>query len=273
MPNDLTDLEKQHLIAIFQLNKFFAPGLDKLALRIAESISDEKQRDFSFLVLVDYLASWGNLVLASSIARTRLSGYHRAAALASIGSELAKANSLEAQDYLRDAEGLLDQIAGQDDRDTLQHRLSQAYAHLRAWEKATDLTSRIADTKLRALTLREIAESLWKIGEVERLNHVILDLRSTVGEVDRSERAEVLNELAQVLVGTGRVSEALEAWQAAVSFADYALDSSKLLLSICKNLVNFGNRQQARDTALLIKNDARREEALSLVGDGRQTDG
>jgi len=267
MQNELTDLEKQHLVAIFRLNNLYAPGLDKLALRIVESISEEKQRNFSFLILVAYLAAQGNSVLAEDVARTRLGGYHQATALASIGFELASAKSSGAQAYLKDAESFLDKVFGQDDRATLLHRVSQGYSQLGTWEKAIELANQIAEPEQRASTLCEIAENLWKAGEVERLDRALSDIRASAAETDQRERTNVLNDLGEVLARIGRVSEALRAWEEAVSFADYALESPKLLFSICRNLINVGHKQQAREVALLIKNDARRKEALSLVAE------
>jgi hypothetical protein len=266
MRQELTDNEKQKLVAALYLNKLYAPALAELSVRVVESITDESQRNLCFLTLIDYLAAHGNLALADEIARHRLNGYHRAAALAGLGIASAAVDSDRAQAYLVDAEAFLERTSDPDDRTTLLHRISQGYSRLRMWEKGQELAGQVGQAQDRAFTLCRLLEDLWNAGESEKANRLLLAARESVAATSLKERASALDDLARVLALMKRGSEAFELWEEAVASAEYAPESAKLLYLICKGLVSIGHQQRAHEVALLIKNDARKAQALALVG-------
>ena len=266
MGQELTDSEKQKLVAALYLNKLYAPALAELSLRVVESITDESQRNLSFLTLIDYLAAHGNLSLADEIARHRLNGYHRAAAFAGLGIASASVDSDRAQAYLVDAESFLKQTNDPDDRTTLLHRIAQGYSRLRMWEKAEEMAGQVGQAQDRAFTLCGLLEDLWNAGESERAGRLLLAARQSVTETSLNEKASVLDDLARVLVLMNRRSEAFELWEEAVPSAEYAPESAKLLYLICKGLVSIGHQQRAHEVAQLIKNDARKAQALAAIG-------
>jgi tetratricopeptide (TPR) repeat protein len=269
MGTQLTDGEKQQLLAILFLHKVYAPGLDRLALRIAESISD-KDRESAMLTVSYYLAASGNTELAEEVARQRLAGYSRCSALIAIGSELAKTDKSKAKEFQSCAEGILEELSDPDERTILLARISDAYLKLGDWEKAEDFARRIAQSSEKISALCAIAEHLLNVGEATRANEVVEEAQTDVASVtEEGERASTLADTARVLAKIGRTSEAVEFWEQAAVLAHHAPDPSKLLLSICQSLVNFGEPKRARSVAMRIQNEALRAEALTLSTDSK----
>jgi len=264
---ELSDLEKQKMLAILYLNKIYAPGLDELVVRIAGSISGKKERESALLMVSPYLVRSGKLPLADAIARQELEGYKRVVTLARIGSELAESSPSQSLSYLREAEDLLTEIEDSDDQGVLRQEISGGYLRLKDWRKALELAKRILPPSEMVYTLRGIAEALWKVGETANANAALDDAHAGANETGQNERAGALDDVARVLAQMGRSSEAVAVWEEAITFAEFDPECPKLLWSICKEMVSLGYRQRAREVALLIKNDARRRDALSLVGE------
>lgn len=265
MAQELTDWEKQQLLVTFYLNKIRVPGLDRLALRIAESVADERERQSAMLTLSNYLAAYRNLPLADEIARKRLDGYASASALAKIGCELAKDDPTQAISYLREAEALLEGICDSDEQAIVLQQVSRGYSHLNRWQAAKDAASRIPRAEDKVSSLCEIATDLWSAGEVDVARRMLSDAQALVKETELIQRTSALNDVAKVLVQMNRLTEAAQVWDEAITFAKDSTDPSKWLFSICEKLVSIGNRERAREVAALIENEARKTDALSLV--------
>jgi tetratricopeptide (TPR) repeat protein len=267
MGNQLSDLEKQRLLAILHLHKVHVPGLDHLVLKLVESISGAKERDSALLTLTYYLAAYGNIVAADEVARQRLQGYYSAAALAGIGSELASTDPSGAALYLSDAEKLLKDVIDVDEQAILLQRISEVYSNLKDWGKAQELANRITVPSDKVYTLTKLAKRLWDEGETEKADKVLLDARASVAETESSDRADALDDIARLLVHMGKESAALNTWEEALQFVNGSLDPPKLVLIICKGLASIGRRERASEVALLIQNEARRAQALALINE------
>lgn len=121
-----------------------------------------------------------------------------------------------------------------------------------------------------------LSERVYKlINAVERaLNEKNLDLaKKTVEEAHdlalqtlQTDRAEALYHVAQLFGRIGRRAEASDLLEQAIKFVNESLDPPKVLLAICKELASIGRRERALEIARLIPNEARRAQALELIG-------
>jgi len=205
--------------------------------------------------------------LADSVARQQVRASAKTAALAAIGVELAKSNSGPAVDYLEEAEGLLVAIEDEDARVPLLQQISHGYGRLGDWNKARKLAEEIPLPPERIFTLCEITGALWNAGQTAAAKESFRDAQESVAQVTNQERAGALSDLAATLAQMGRTSEAVQFWEEAVSLAKYAAEPSKILYSICGIFISLDRRERAREVALLIENDARRRQALSLLAE------
>ena len=265
MTNPLTDIEKQKLVATFYLNKVHAPGLDELAFRIVDSISDVKERTAAFLTLSYYLAEFGNVRLAEDVARRHLHGYPKISALIALGCSLRKEDAGHALSYFREAEGQLKEIKDSDERAILLVQFARAYLRLGDWERATEFANQISSMGDRVATLCEVAGALWAANELSGAKQVLAGAHELANEVPIDERTGALNDVAKALMQVGREQEASELWEKAITFANSSNESAKWLYSVCENLLSAGKRERAREVAMLITNEARRNQALSRV--------
>jgi hypothetical protein len=263
----LTDLEKQELLQILFINKIYAPGLERIVARVAESISSDDQRQVAVAMTSRYLATFGNRDEADTLIRRHLEGVAEATALASIGSELVRSQPSEAADYLQRAYDLLSTIEDVDDRVSLLQRLVDGYLDLRQNAKACDMANQISMPAERVYTLSKIATRLWDEGETEKADKVLLEARASVAETESSDRADALDDIARLLVHMGKESAALNTWEEALQLVNGSLDPPKLVLIICKGLASIGRHERAREVALLIQNEARRAQALALINE------
>ena len=265
MNKQFSDFEKQQLLTILYVHKICAPGLDRLVLRIAESISSEAERSSALLMASYYLASCGSLPLADEVAHGKLQGHASAAALASIGGLIADTNPDQAARYLEEAEQFLSQTDNIDDQAILLQRISQGYLRLRNSTRAREFANKILPNGDRVSVLCEIAGSLFKSGEADEAKQTLREARTVIDRAERSELASALNDIANVLVQIDRADEALSTWEEALKFVEESLDPPKLVLIICKGLASIGQLGRAREVALSIQNVARRAQALALI--------
>jgi hypothetical protein len=265
MENPLTDLEKQQLLSTLHLNKVYVPGLDRLMLRVAESIVGTKEQESAMLELSYYLTAYGNLVLAEEVARRRLNGYASASAFAAIASEIAKYDPVSSNRYLQDAETLLREIRDSDDQAILLQRISRGYSKLNNWQRATELADRISPPEDRVATLCEIAGSLWSTGDTGEAKRILAGAHAAAGKVEPGERTGALNDVAKVLVQMDRTTEAAQVWEEALPYARHSTEAPKWLVSICQALATLGCKERAREIASGIENDARRAQALAAI--------
>ena len=265
MNKQLSDYEKQQLLTILYVHKICAPGLDRLVLRIAESISSEDERSSALLTASYYLASCGSLALADEVAHGKLQGHASAAALASIGDSIADTNPHQAAKYLEEAEQFLGETGNTDDQAILLQRISQGYLRLRNWTRARELANNILRTGDKVSVLCDIVGSLFNSGKTGNAEQTLREARTVTDRAERSELASAFNNIARVLVQMDRKDEAFSTWEDALKFVDESLDPPKLVLIICKGLASIGQRERAREVALSIPNDARRAQALALI--------
>lgn len=264
METQLTDGEKQQLLTTLYLHKMYAPGLDRLAVRIAESVSD-KDRESAMLTTTYYLAAFGSTEMADDIARRHLKGYARGSALAAIGSELAKTDRTKAREYLADAAQVLHNVIDPDEQTILMGRISEGYLEAGDWEQAQSFAGRIGHASEKVSSFCKVAESLLNAGQEKQASEVLELARANMpSAIEKGDRACSLVDIARVLARMRRTSEAVEYWEQAVELADHAPDPPKMLLSICRSMVSIGERGRAKSVAMHIRNSALRSEALSL---------
>ena len=262
---ELTDSEKEQLLTILYLNKVHAPGLDRLSLRIAESISDEKQRNRSLLTIVDYLVGYGNLALADQVTERDLAGYNRAAALATIGNALAAGNPSAAEQYLIQSEELLGTMGDPDDKVPLLDLVAAGYSRLGRWEKAEGFASLIILPADRVFRLCRIFEDMTNSGQASNVEHLLAAIRASIGQTNADEKAGALDDLARALLAVGRLSDAIETWEEALKFASCSPEPAESLYVISKGLARAGKKARAQEIAMMIGNEAKRAAALSLI--------
>jgi|GEM_PF-6875726 hypothetical protein len=265
MGKELTDAEKEQLLAIFYLNKLEAPALDHLSLRVAESISDEKQRNRCLLTIVDYFAGHGNVALPDQVAQRHLAGYNRAAALAMIGNALAAGSPPVAERYLIQSEELLGTMSDPDDTVSLLDLVAGGYSRLGRWEKAESLASRIPLPSDRVSRLCRILEDMGNSDQASNTEHLLPHIRASIGQTDADERAGAFDDLARAMLATGRSSDAAETWEEALEFASRSPEPAESLYLISEGLARAGRKLRAREIAMMIGNEAKRAAALSLI--------
>lgn len=270
MGNELTDLEKQKLLSILYLQKVHATGLDALALRIAESISEERERETALLTTSYYLAQSGNEALALEAGR-QLNPYGRASSLAAIAAEISAEDHEKAVLHLTVAEALLrDHISDPDEQSIVLTRISDAYLQMHDWERAHKIARKIPTISDRVSNLCRIVEYLWNRGEVQCAAEVMREARANAAETTAGNRSSALVDVARTLGRMGQAEEAVDIWDQAALLSEYAPDPSQFLVTICGELISLGRTDRARDIMLQIRNEARRAAVLSMLqGAGR----
>lgn len=263
--NELTDLEKQELLQTLFVNKIYAPGLDRMVTRIAESISDVCGPRAAIAMASRYLAIFGKHEEADVLVRHHLHGAAEATALASIASEVARSNASQAAEYLQEASDILQEVQDPDDRVSLIQRLVDAHLNLNQNKRAWNIASQIHVPAERVYTLTKIAKRLWDRDDAEGAGEVLLNAWASAAETERNDRADALDDIARTLAHMKRESDAVSTWEEALTFVNESLDPPKLLLIICKGLASVGHRERAREVALTIQNEARRAQALALI--------
>lgn len=263
---ELTDLEKQKLLAILDLNRVCAPGLAELTIRIAESIAGGRERGSALLSVSFYLARCGNVALADAVARGRLEGYDQTRALAHIGFELAASDPNRSASYLKEAEDRLRSSGDDsDDRGVLLQEISHGYLRLKNWRKTLDFARQVFPRSEAVHTLCEIASCLWNSGKAEEAKATLVEAQEMTKEVEFDEKTACLNDVAKALVHMRRRDEAVEVLEEALAFASHSIEEGKWLLIICTTFVSLGLKDRAKEVALSIRNDARRRQALAFV--------
>lgn len=264
MKDNLTDLDKQRLLSELYLNKLYAPALDQIVLKVVSSIEEDKQREFSFLMLVDYLSAHGSVTLADEIARHKVDERHLGSALASIGAQIAGTNAGKAEEFLRESEALLARTEEIDYRLHVMRLISQGYMRMKDWSKARELANEMPLPSERVDSLCTIGRALWDAGETATATETLTDARGQVADVALEDRASSLSCIAKTLAGVGCTADAIEILEEAIPFADNDSEPSKILYSICKAFISLGRPERAREITNLIKTDARRAQALAL---------
>jgi hypothetical protein len=265
MGQELTDAEKEQLLAIFYLDKIDVPALDHLTLRIAESMSDGKQKSRSLLALVNRFISHGNIALADQIARQHLARYYQAAALAELGTALANNDPAASEDYLTQSEEILDRTDDQDEKQALLDVVARGRSRLRHWVKAIKLAARISLPCDRVFTLCRIYEDMCSSGMGPNSEQLLASTRAAIDQTDPTDRCLALDDLARAMLNTGQPSRATQTWEEAFEFARYAPDPSEALYLISKGLAMAGQKPRAREVAMAITNEARRAAVLALI--------
>jgi len=263
---ELTDLEKLELLQLLLVHRINAAGSEGLIARIAESVSSHEQREIAITMASRYLTSLGKREEAETLIHRHLTGAVEATALALVGTEIIKSNPSEGAAYLQQARNMLHEVEDAEDRVPLLQHLVDGYLTLNQNSTAWDLAKQISNPSERVYTLVNLAKQLWDKRDVETAERVLLDARASVGETTPSDRADTLDDIARLLAHMGRETDALNAWEEAVKFADESPDPPKLLLMICTGLTSIGLRERAREIAMLIQNDARKAQALETIG-------
>ncbi len=263
-----SDLDKHELLQTLLANRLLASGLGRLVVALAESIADETGRQAAIATAIQYLAVSRDFDGAVALASRHFKGKPKALALVAIASELTSSNYEAASAHLREAEALLGDIKDEDERVHLLQQLSNGFLGLKQTSMALQLARLIAQSSERAYTLSQIARGLWNEGHAEEAALALEEARSAAANTSTPDRPSTWDDIARLLVLMGRTDEAVRAWERAIEFLGESHDPDKLLLSICKALMSIGYGERARETALTIENEARRQQALTAV-DGR----
>lgn len=265
--DDLTDLEKQELLQLLFANNTFVSGAERLATRLAESISSEDQRRVAIAMTSRYLATLGKITDAADLVERNLEGAASATEFAAIAAELARTDHSEARSYVQKALDALKKIGAADDRVRPLQALVEAYLSLGEKTRARYIANQISPPADRAYTLAKVMKVAWDEGDKQEAEKLILETRATAFDTERFDRADALDDLAKTLAHMNRKNEALSLWEEALKFVDESLDPPKLRLIICKGLASIGEHKRARQVAESITNEARRAQALAAIGD------
>jgi tetratricopeptide (TPR) repeat protein len=260
-----TDLEKQELLQILFVNKIEAPGLQGLVTRLAESIGNDEQRKVAIAMTARYLASLGKGEEAQALVHSHLQGAAEATALVGIGSEIVKFSPVEAAAYFQRASETLSKLQDSDDRVCLLQHLANGYLNLNEFATAWNMASQIPVPAERIHTLTKIARRMWDEHNEEEAEQLLLEVRNSVNETAPHDRADTLDDIAQLLVHMGRAKDALGMWEEALKFVGESLDPPKLLFIICKRLVSMHQHDRVREIAMSIENQARKSQVLALI--------
>lgn len=118
----------------------------------------------------------------------------------------------------------------------------------------------------RMYDLLKAAQQAWEKRDLNPALQAVEEARALALQTPHSERAETLYDIAKVLGRMERTDDASNALEEALKFVDNSLDPPKLLLAICGQLTSIGRRERALEIALQIPNEARRAQALDLIG-------
>src|SRR6202000_2132429 len=97
-------------------------------------------------------------------------------------------------------QNLLGTIENTDDRVLLLQRLVDGYLELRLTIKALNIATQISEPAERAYTLCKVARNFWDEGEGEKAERVLLDIRTCLPQTESCDRADLLDDIAQLLV-------------------------------------------------------------------------
>lgn len=260
-----SDLEKQELLQIIVANGVIVPGLERIVVRIAESVLDTNQRQVAVAFAAQYLALRGSHDDALALVDRYLKGVTKARALASIASGISATSPQTSSVYLERTYQLLREAADPDDQMALLQQLVRQHLEFGQSREAWEIARLVSPPSERSYTLCQVAKHAWEANDRENTGRIIVDARRAAEQATAPDRADAWDSIARLFLYLGREAEAVDAWENAIKFSEDSQDPSKLLLAICKELAAIGRKERAKEVAQAIRNEARRVQALSLV--------
>lgn len=262
---ELTDSEKRSIVELFSASRIKSVNAQRLAQRVAQSISDSGEREKALISVCQYLAGAGNIVDADLMLREISSYFGRAYGLSAIGNALAETTPEEAAAYLRGAEENLCEIEDPDDQSIILDRIARGYISMKSWHPAKQAVEKIPVPLERLLAICQLAQAFDAADQIDNANEMAEQAKLELEQLAASERAVGGDAVARLYAKLGNVSEAKSLFDEATAFSKYDQEPSKMLQLISNNLAKLGHFDWAREVAKSIENQARQHDALSFV--------